>query len=215
MPDMSAITPLDLPGQHSSSLTPVPPNQPLRSQTITLSTEFLESLLTRAITAAATVSSSAPQVVVQPSILAMVAEPATPPPFVVVPTTVLSLGTSLFDRFPQVEAGTILEVTQHNFKPMDLFKLDPAMQDKNLEWKATLDVEGGILTATSHGGSLCDYPMFSSLLEPLLIYLNILMAYAASSGDMLMAAIPILVISLPSTANFSKVQCFNTTNPIF
>ena len=121
----------------------------------------------------------------QPSVSAMVAEPATLPPFIAVPTTVLPLGMSLFDHFPQVEAGTILEITQHNFKPMDLFKLDPAAQDKNLKQKATLDVEGGIFTATPCGSSLCDYPTFSSLLEPLLIYFNILTAYAASSGDML------------------------------
>ena len=88
----------------------------------------------------------------QPSILAS-AEPATLPPFGVAATIVLPIGTSLFDRFPQVETGIILEITWHNFKPRDLFKLDPAVQDKDLEWKATLDVEGGVLTATPHGGS--------------------------------------------------------------
>lgn len=56
----------------------------------------------------------------------------TPPPFVAASTAVLPLGMSLFDYFPQVEASTILEITQHEFKPVDLFKLDPAAQDKNL-----------------------------------------------------------------------------------
>jgi hypothetical protein len=79
------------------------------------------------------VSSSAPQVVVQPSGPAMAAESATPPPFVAAATAVLPLGTSLFDCFSQVEASTILEIMWHDFKPMDLFKLDPAAQDKNLE----------------------------------------------------------------------------------
>ena len=95
--------------------------------------------------------------VMMESISALVAEPITPPPFVVTATTVLPLGTSFFDHFPQVEAGTILEITQHDFKPMDLFKLYLAVQDKNLEQKATLDMEGGVLTATSHGSSLWDF----------------------------------------------------------
>jgi hypothetical protein len=101
------------------------------------------------------------------------------------PTAALPLGTSIFDHFPLVEAATILEITQHNFKPMDLFKLDPAAQDKNLEKKATLEVEGGILTMTPCSGLLHDYLTLSSLLEPLLTYFSIPTAYAALSGDML------------------------------
>jgi hypothetical protein len=109
----------------------------------------------------------------------------TSPPFVAAPNAALPLGMSIFDHFPLVEAATILEITWHEFKPMDLFKLDPAAQDKNLERKATLDVEGGILTATPCSGSLHDYPTLSSLLEPLLTYFSILTAYTALSGDML------------------------------
>ena len=44
--------------------------------------EFLKNLLTQAIAVAATVLSPAPQAVVQASISASAAEPATPPPFV-------------------------------------------------------------------------------------------------------------------------------------
>ena len=158
--------------------------QPAAAQTITMSAEFLESLLTRAISAA-NATSSGNQVAAQPtsSIVTAVASSTTLPPFVATPTTELSLGTSLLDSFPQIETSTILEITRHEFKPMDLFKLDPAAQDKNLERKATLEMEGGVMTATPRGGSLRDYPTFSSLLEPLLIYFNILTTYAASSGD--------------------------------
>ena len=85
----------------------------------------------------------------QPTVAANTANSA-PPPFIAASTTVLPLGMSLFDCFPQIEASTILEITWHQFKPMDLFKLDPGAQDKNLEWKATLDMDGGVLTATPH-----------------------------------------------------------------
>jgi hypothetical protein len=155
---------------------------PSSGQTVTFSTEFLQMLLTQAFTAAAAASSSSTQTVAQLSVTASTNESATPPPFVAAPTAALPLGMSIFDRFPLVEAATILEITRHDFKPMDLFKLDPAAQDKNLERKATLEVEGGILTATPCSGSLCDYPTLSSLLEPLLTYFSILTAYAASSG---------------------------------
>jgi len=172
----------------TSSSTPnmqpsAPIIQPAAAQTITMSADFLESLLTRAISAANT-TSSGNQAAAQPSfVTAMASSSTTLPPFVAAPTTELSLGTSLLDSFPQIETSAILEITRHEFKPMDLFKLDPAAQDKNLERKATLEMEGGVMTATPRGGSLRDYPTFSSLLEPLLIYFNILTTYAASSGD--------------------------------
>jgi hypothetical protein len=166
------------------NIQPSAPNVQPAAQTITMSADFLESLLTRAISAATATSSSGNQAATQPSIVTAVANSTTPPPFVAAPTTEPPLGTSLFDSFPQIEASAILEIMRHEFKPMDLFKLDPAAQDKNLERKATLDMEGGVMTATPRGGSLRDYPTFSSLLEPLLVYFNILTTYAASSGDM-------------------------------
>ena len=89
---MSATILSDPPNQPSLSSILVPPTQPLPAQTITLSTNFLESLLTWAITVAATVSGPAPQAIVQPSVSALAAEPATPPPFVAAATGVLPLG---------------------------------------------------------------------------------------------------------------------------
>ena len=142
---MSSDVPLDLPNQPSSSSTLAPPiqtsssstlvplTQPSPGQTVTLSTKLLQTLLMQAFTAAAAASSSGPQAVAQPTATVSSNESATPPPFVAVPTAVLPLGMSLFDHFPLVEAATILEITWHDFKPMDLSKLDPASQDKNLE----------------------------------------------------------------------------------
>jgi hypothetical protein len=208
---MSTNTSLDLPNQPSSSssvfsipsfLTSV---QPSAAQMVTLSMEFLKNLLTQAFTAAAAVS-SLNQAVAQLTIVVLAMESTTPPPFVTVLNMALPLGTSLFDRFPQVEAAIILEITQHDFKPMDLLKLDPAAQNKNMEWKATLDIEGDVLTATSHSGSLCNYPTFSFLLEPLLIYFSILTAYAALSGDML--GTPIIASGCNTyTSHLSALNC--------
>lgn len=174
------------PGPSSQPSSSSIPTQPASAQSNALSPDVLESLglLARAFSAAAAVSALGTQTVAQPGFTAATAVSSAPPPFVAAPAAVLPPGTSLFDRFPQVEASTILEITRHEFKPMDLFKLDPASQDKNLERKSSVDVEEGVLTATPRGGSLRDYPTFSSLLEPLLVYFNILTAYAASSGDM-------------------------------
>lgn len=193
----------DTPVNPASSSSSAPNMQPAASQTIMMTADLLEglltraisaanansssgnleSLLTRAISAANASSSSGNQAATQPSAATVVADSTTPPPFIAAPTTDLPPGTSLFDSFPQIESSAILEITRHEFKPMDLFKLDPAAQEKNSERKATLDLEGGVMIATPCGGSLRDYPAFSSLLEPLLVYFNVLTTYAASSGD--------------------------------
>ncbi|KAF8814520.1 hypothetical protein BYT27DRAFT_7082109 [Phlegmacium glaucopus] len=106
-----------------------------------------------------------------------------PPPFHSSASSVIPIGESLYDLFPLVETGTILEITKHTFKPLDLFKLDPTLHDKNMDLKTTLDLENGSITAKAKSGSLRDYPQFTSLLEPLMVYFNILSAYAASSGN--------------------------------
>ncbi|KAF8801005.1 hypothetical protein BYT27DRAFT_7116126 [Phlegmacium glaucopus] len=95
-----------------------------------------------------------------------------PPPFHSSASSVIPTGESLYDLFPLVETGVILEITKHTFKPLDLFKLDPTLHDKNMDSKTT-----------ARSGSLRDYPQFPSLLEPLMVYFNILSAYAASSGN--------------------------------
>jgi hypothetical protein len=115
------------------------------------------------------------------------ASPAVPlpqanlPPFHSTSATVVAPGESLYDLFPLIETSTILDITKHIFKPLDLFKLDPTLHDKNTDLK--LDFDNGTISAKAHSGSLRDYPRFSSLVEPLTIYFDILSAYAASSGN--------------------------------
>lgn len=103
------------------------------------------------------------------------------PPFHSITATVVAPGESLYDLFPFIEASTILDITKHKFKPLDLFKLDPTQHDKNMDLKLVFD--NGTISAKEHSGSPRDYPHFSSLVEPLTIYFDILSAYAASSGN--------------------------------
>jgi hypothetical protein len=103
------------------------------------------------------------------------------PPFHSTTATVVAPGEPLYDLFPFIETSTILDITKHKFKPFDLFKLDPTLNDKNMDLK--LDFDNGTISAKGHSGSPRDYPHFSSLVEPLTIYFDILSAYAASSGN--------------------------------
>ena len=105
------------------------------------------------------------------------------PPFHSTTATVVVPGESLYDLFPLVETSTILDITKHIFKPLDLFKLDPTLHDKNMDLKTVLDFDNGTTSAEAHSDSLRDYPHFASLVEPLTIYFDILSAYAASSGN--------------------------------
>ena len=99
-------------------------------------------------------------------------------------TAVVPPGQSLYDLFPLIETSTILDITKHIFKPLDLFKLDPSPRDKNMDLKTMLDFDNGTISVKAHSGSPRDYyPYFSSLVEPLTIYFDILSAYAASSGN--------------------------------
>ncbi|KAF8804936.1 hypothetical protein BYT27DRAFT_7105769 [Phlegmacium glaucopus] len=106
----------------------------------------------------------------------------TPPPFHS-SASIIPAGESLYDLFPLVETSAVLEITRHSFKPLDLFKLDPTLHDRNADLKTTLDLDNGSLTAKARSGSLRDYPQFSSLLKPLMVYFDILSAYAATSGN--------------------------------
>ena len=81
----------DAPIQPASSSTPnmqlsAPIIQPAAAQTITMSADFLESLLTQAISAANAISLGN-QTAAQPSIMTAVANSNTPPPFVAGPPT--------------------------------------------------------------------------------------------------------------------------------
>lgn len=106
------------------------------------------------------------------------------PPFHSTTTTVVPPGQSLYDLFPLVDTSTILDITKHILKPLDLFKLDPTLYDKDMDLTTVLDFDNGTILFKAHSGSLRNYyPDFSSLVEPLTIYFDILSAYAASSGN--------------------------------
>ncbi|KAF8951447.1 hypothetical protein BDZ97DRAFT_1620857, partial [Flammula alnicola] len=113
---------------------------------------------------------------------------------------------SLFDRFPQVEASVIMEITRHEFRPMDLYKLDPSSQDKNLERRANLEFEGGQLTAVPRAGSLKDYPNLSSVVEPVVKYFDILTTYAATCGGDMAATLTIACGSYSYIAHLSALN---------
>ncbi|KAF8990899.1 hypothetical protein BDQ17DRAFT_1433446 [Cyathus striatus] len=92
-------------------------------------------------------------------------------PFIMdpIPTT----SKSVCDDFPHVEAGIILDIARHEFRPVDLCKLDSCICDKT-DTRSTLDLNNGILTAKPTTGSSRDYPHFTSLLPLLTVYFSIL-----------------------------------------
>ena len=104
------------------------------------------------------------------------------PPFVPPPATPSS-SESLLDRFPFLSRSIILEIIRHDILPLNLYKLDINAQEKAADAKSTVDIEDGRFTVRDRSGALKDYPTFASLLEPLLVYFNVLGAHAASSGN--------------------------------
>ena len=104
----------------------------------------------------------------------VVASRATPlPPFVANPSPFI--GKSLHTQFPEIEAGTLLEIVRHDFKPNDLFKLALRARDK-----ADPDRPESL---KKFSGPYAAYPSLHSLLTPLTTYFSILQSFAASSGD--------------------------------
>ncbi len=115
-----------------------------------------------------------------PLVQAAVPEPI--PPFVPPPATTYS-SESLIDRFPFLSRSIILEIIRHDILPLNLYRLDVNAQEKAADAKSTVDIEDGRFTVRDRSGALKDYPTFASLLEPLLVYFNVLGAHAASSGN--------------------------------
>ncbi|KAJ7139512.1 hypothetical protein C8R44DRAFT_535710, partial [Mycena epipterygia] len=70
--------------------------------------------------------------------------------------------------FPTIQQpNLILEIVRHEFKPMDLARLNPR--------RCWDQFEGGC--------SLKDYPSLQSLLLPLTMYFRVLQAWVSASGD--------------------------------
>ncbi|KAF9268679.1 hypothetical protein L218DRAFT_954128 [Marasmius fiardii PR-910] len=97
----------------------------------------------------------------------------TVPAFIAAP---VSTGKSLFDTFPFTEASTLLEVTRHELRPMDLWKLDSKLRDK-------ADDEGNLTSFNSRASTTKDYPSLTSIIHPLNLYFRILLYFASSGGQ--------------------------------
>lgn len=118
-----------------------------------------------------------------PSLVAAVtaAAPAAPQHGYTVPTfpaasvpAHLSPGTrSIYDIFPQVEAGIINSVIRHELKPADLWKLDPRLKDKAPRGHK-FSMDDGRISVTEQTATVKDYPTFHSLSRPLTIYFQVL-----------------------------------------
>ncbi|KAJ7661733.1 hypothetical protein B0H17DRAFT_888526, partial [Mycena rosella] len=77
--------------------------------------------------------------------------------------------------FPSLEAGQLLEITRHEFRPTDLYKLDSRFRDRT-------DIDR-LEDSKGKSPSAKDYPSLHSLITPLYMYFRVLVAFAASSGD--------------------------------
>ena len=70
----------------------------------------------------------------------------------------------------------LLDITRHEFKPKDLFKLDLHFWEKG-------ELDKGE-DSKSCAGLPKEYPSLSSLLTPLLTYFQVLENFAASAGNL-------------------------------
>lgn len=99
------------------------------------------------------------------------------------PPTNAAPGESILNHFPTISRSIVLEVIWHEIVPLNLYKLDVNATEKAAEAKNLVDFEEGNITIKQRMGGVKDYPTFASLLDPLLVYFNILGFHAASSGQ--------------------------------
>ncbi|KAJ8083636.1 hypothetical protein PM082_009511 [Marasmius tenuissimus] len=120
------------------------------------------------------------------------------PPFTAV--SVLSCK-SLPDTFPLVEATTLLDIARHEFRPMDLRKLDSKLRDK-------ADDEGTLSTFDSRASSSKDYPSFAALLTPLMLYFRILTQFVVSGGNL-------NAVAAPTYGLFAYIEHLSSLNHLY
>lgn len=84
-------------------------------------------------------------------------------------------GKSIPNLFPTIETSTLLEIARHDFRPIDLCKLDSRFRNK-------ADVER-MESAAPRAGALKEYQSLHSLLIPLQRYFRVLQAFAMSAND--------------------------------
>jgi hypothetical protein len=108
---------------------------------------------------------------------------------------------SLPDMFPLVEAGTLLDIARHEFRPMDLRKLDSKLRDK-------ADDEGSasLATFTSRPSTSKDYPSLSAVIPPLTLYFRILTQFAAAHGGQISA---VAALSFGTLAYIEHLHALN------
>lgn len=106
-----------------------------------------------------------------------------PTPFVPPLTSYAAAGTSpsLASFFPNVESAVLSAIINHEFRPEELYKLDPRHRLK--QRPEVLVRDNGILDLRPANGSLKDYPTPDSLLVPLTRYFQILSFHAAPTGQ--------------------------------
>ncbi|TBU48087.1 hypothetical protein BD309DRAFT_987623 [Dichomitus squalens] len=86
------------------------------------------------------------------------------PQFVFAPANPAPAGKSLLDLFPSIEGSVLLEIARHEFRPGDLYKLDPRHKDRAT--RQVLDVSSGVVSVRDQAPR--DYPTFHSLYLPLI-----------------------------------------------
>ncbi|KNZ77241.1 hypothetical protein J132_06236 [Termitomyces sp. J132] len=113
-----------------------------------------------------------------PNLAAPLAAQINPPPSfpAFISTDQSPAGKSLPVLFPAIETSILLDIARHEFRPMDLCKLDPTSKFRRADMERT-DSGGSRVTGAR------DYPAFHNLLIPLSTYFSVLQAFAASSGD--------------------------------
>ncbi|TBU48271.1 hypothetical protein BD309DRAFT_950041 [Dichomitus squalens] len=101
------------------------------------------------------------------------------PQFVFAPANPAPAGKSLLDLFPSIEGSVLLEIARHEFRPGDLYKLDPRHKDRAT--RQVLDVSSGVVSVRDQAPR--DYPNFHSLYLPLITFFNVLGGFASTGGD--------------------------------
>ena len=123
------------------------------------------------------------------------------PQFTFAPANPVPAGTSLLDLFPSIEGSVLLEIARHEFRPGDLYKLDPRHKDRAT--RQVLDVSSGVVSVRDHAPR--DYPAFHSLYIPLITFFNVLAGFAATGGD----AMALYQLTSSSAAYLARLVQFN------
>ncbi|KAI0749106.1 hypothetical protein C8Q74DRAFT_1222744 [Fomes fomentarius] len=101
------------------------------------------------------------------------------PAFTFMPLSVPPAGASLLDLFPTIDSSVLLEITRHEFKPGDLYKLDTRHNEHTS--RQVLELSSRVVLVRNKAPR--DYPSFNSLYIPLSTYFNVLAGFASTGGD--------------------------------